>query len=159
MPSVPNQKTIIVHKDKVVSDFLQINNSEWMEVNKKFGPYALQLYLYIAKNADGYKFALSPAAAREEAGIKKTSYNNYLKLLETAGYIVKRSGNTYDFYTTPHITERQVDEEAIEDSSPYGNASNSSYESNDLFYEQDSSPQEQISSRGNREIDNREYIF
>ena len=61
MPSVPNQKTIVVHKDKVVSDFLQINNAEWMEVNKKFGPYALQLYLYLAKNADGYKFALSPA--------------------------------------------------------------------------------------------------
>ena len=107
MPSVPNQKTIVVHKDKVVSDFLQINNAEWMEVNKKFGPYALQLYLYLAKNADGYKFALSPAAAREEAGIKKTSYNTYLKLLETAGYVVKRSGNTYDFYTTPHIAERR----------------------------------------------------
>ena len=158
MPSVPNQKTIVVHKDKVVSDFLQINNAEWMEVNKKFGPYALQLYLYIAKNADGYKFALSPAAAREEAGIKKTSYNNYLKLLETAGYIVKRSGNTYDFYTTPHITERQVDE-AAENSSPYGDAGNSSDESDDWFHEQVSSPQEQINSRSNREIDNREYIF
>ena len=158
MATVPNQKIVIVHKDKVVSDFLQINNAEWMEVNKKFGPYALQLYLYIAKNADGYKFALSPAAAREEAGIKKTSYNNYLKLLETAGYIVKRSGNTYDFYTTPHITERQVDE-AAENSSPYGDAGNSSDESDDWFHEQVSSPQEQINSRSNREIDNREYIF
>ena len=158
MATVPNQKTVIVHKDKVVSDFLQINNAEWMEVNKKFGPYALQLYLYIAKNADGYKFALSPAAAREEAGIKKTSYNNYLKLLETAGYIVKRSGNTYDFYRTPHITERQVDE-AAENSSPYGDAGNSSDESDDWFHEQVSSPQEQINSRSNREIDNREYIF
>lgn len=158
MATVANQKTVIVHKDKVVSDFLQINNAEWMEVNKKFGPYALQLYLYIAKNADGYKFALSPAAAREEAGIKKTSYNNYLKLLETAGYIVKRSGNTYDFYTTPHITERQVDE-AAENSSPYGDAGNSSDESDDWFHEQVSSPQEQINSRSNREIDNREYIF
>lgn len=158
MATVANQKTVIVHKDKVVSDFLQINNAEWMEVNKKFGPYALQLYLYIAKNADGYKFALSPAAAREEAGIKKTSYNNYLKLLETAGYIVKRSGDTYDFYTTPHITERQVDE-AAENSSPYGDAGNSSDESDDWFHEQVSSPQEQINSRSNREIDNREYIF
>lgn len=159
MATVPNQKTIIVHKDKVVSDFLQINNAEWMEVNKKFGPYALQLYLYLAKNADGYKFALSPAAAREEAGIMKTSYNNYLKLLETAGYIVKRSGNTYDFYTTPHITQRQVDEEATENSSPYGDAGNSSDNSDRLFHKQASSPHEQISSRCNREIDNREYIF
>ena len=159
MPSVPNQKTIVVHKDKVVSDFLQINNAEWMEVNKKFGPYALQLYLYLAKNADGYKFALSPAAAREEAGIKKTSYNTYLKLLETAGYVVKRSRNTYDFYTTPHTAERQADEEATENSSPYVDAGNSSDNSDRLFHEQVSSPQEQISSRGNREIDNREYIF
>lgn len=159
MQTVPNQKTVIVHKDKVVSDFLQINNAEWMEVNKKYGPYALQLYLYLAKNADGYKFALSPAAAREEAGIKKTSYNNYLKLLETAGYVVKRSGNTYDFYTTPHITERQADEEATENSSPYGDTGNSSDKPDRPFYEQVGSPQEQVRSRGIREIDNREYIF
>ena len=39
--SSPNQKIIIIHKDKVSSDFLQIANSNWMGVNKKYGPYAL----------------------------------------------------------------------------------------------------------------------
>lgn len=37
--TVPNQKTVIVHREMPVKDFLQIKNENWMEVNKKFTPY------------------------------------------------------------------------------------------------------------------------
>ena len=47
--TVPNQKTVIVHREMPVKDFLQIKNENWMEVNKKFTPYGLQVYLYLAK--------------------------------------------------------------------------------------------------------------
>lgn len=50
-----------------------------MEVNKKYGVYALQLYLYLAKNANDYEMALSQAA-EAEAGIKKTTFHKYLNL-------------------------------------------------------------------------------
>lgn len=73
-----------------------------MEVNRKYGPYALQLYLYLAKNANGYEMALSQAAAEVEAGIKKTTFHKYLDLLIHEGYLVWRKGNIYDFYETPH---------------------------------------------------------
>ena len=94
--TVPNQKTVIVHREMPVKDFLQIKNENWMEVNKKFTPYGLQVYLYLAKNKDGFNLALSQAAAEEEAGIKKTTFHKYINL-----FIAERSGNKYDFYETP----------------------------------------------------------
>lgn len=99
--TVPNQKTVIVHREMPVKDFLQIKNENWMEVNKKFTPYGLQVYLYLAKNKDGFNLALSQAAAEEEAGIKKTTFHKYINLFIAEGYLVKRSGNKYDFYETP----------------------------------------------------------
>lgn len=86
-----------------------------MEFNKKHGSFALAVYLYFAKNADGYAFALSPKAAREAAGITKSTFEKYVKLMIDEGYLVRRNGNTYDFYETPHKQE-----EVNGRSSPYG---------------------------------------
>lgn len=103
--TAPNQKTVVIHKERPQSDFLQISNEHWMEFNKKYGSYALAVYLYFAKNADGYSFALSPKAAREAAGITKSTFEKYVKLMIDEGYLVRRNGNTYDFYETPHKQE------------------------------------------------------
>lgn len=112
MPTtIPNQKTITIHRQKPEKDFLQIKNSHWMEVNKKYGPYALQLYLYLAKNADNYKFALSAQAAENEAGIRRTSFHKYLDKLIAEGYLVKRGGNTYDFYEVPQGKQEKPQDE------------------------------------------------
>ena len=100
--TVPNQKTICIHKEHPKSDFLQIKNENWMRVNKELSPYGLQLYLYFAKNANGYQFSLSPEAAEKEAGINKTTFHKYVGILIEKGYLVKWSGNTFDFYETPY---------------------------------------------------------
>lgn len=105
--TVPNQNVVVIHCDKPKTNFLQIKNENWMEFNKKYGPFALQLYLYLAKNADGFQLALSKKAALEEAGIKNTSYYKYLELLINEGYLVWRNGNTLDFYETPHKQEEK----------------------------------------------------
>lgn len=73
--TVSNQKTVAIHRDKLDDSFLGIKNANWMEFNKKHNPYALQLYLYLAKNADGFQLALSQQAALEEAGITKTTFH------------------------------------------------------------------------------------
>ena len=101
--TVENQKWFCIHKPKYTSDFLQISNNEWMNVNKcsDLGPYALQLYLYLAANANNYEFALSPEAAEQAAGIRRTTFYKYLRALEEKGYVVWRRGNVFDFYTTP----------------------------------------------------------
>ena len=141
---------ITVHRDKPNKDFLQIKNTHWMEFNKKYEPYALQLYLYLAKNADGYSFALSQKAAEEEAGIKKTSFHKYIDLLIQEGYLVRRSGNTYDFYETPHKQQKNEMERP-----PCGGLSCPQGEQQNLSHELRSSPQLAEFPQQNKEIYNR----
>ena len=104
-----NQKWIKVHKTPVSRDFLQIPNQEWMHVNKELTPYGLQLYLYLASNANGYELALSPQDARDQAGICRTSFYEYLRQLEKHGYLVWRHTNTYDFYTVARPIDERTD--------------------------------------------------
>lgn len=142
MPSYPNQKTAVIHKEKVVSDFMQIPNKHWMKVNQDLGPFALQVYLYLAKNANGYSFALSQEAAEQEAGIKKTSFHKYVNLLIAEGYLVQRSGNLYDFYETPR--ERSELRSSPHDGLPSP-------------HDEQQNPQDDlICPQVNKEIDNRE---
>lgn len=121
-----------------------------MEVNKKYGPYALQLYLYLAKNASGYEMALSQAAAETEVGIKKTTFHKYLDLFIREGYLVKRNGNTYDFYEVPC---KQKEEEA--ERSPCDKHGNSQNDAKNLPHESLSSVNVQECAWDNKEIDNR----
>jgi hypothetical protein len=80
-----NQKSIRIHKPAVSRDFLQIDNKEWMAVNKQLGPYCLQLYLYLAANADGFNLELSPQHAENDAGIRRTTFYEYiLQLIHTS---------------------------------------------------------------------------
>ena len=130
----PNQKWVKIHKTELTRDFLSIPNEEWMTANKTLKPYGLQLYLYLAANKDGYGFALSPEAAREAAGITRTTFYAYLRKLEIEGYLVWRQGNVYDFYTSPrpknerthpdkHVSEVENIEyvdESFQNENPFG---------------------------------------
>lgn len=106
--TVENQKVIRIHKPKYGYDFLQVANKEWMTVNKTLSPYGLQLYLFLAGNADNFEVALSPEAAEQMAGIRSTTFYKYLRLLEEAGYLVWRKGNCFDFYTSPRPAEERT---------------------------------------------------
>lgn len=150
--TVPNQRTIIVHKIRPEYNFLQISNEHWMKFNKKYGPFALQLYLYFAKNADGFTIALSQEAAELEAGITKTTFHKYVNLLIKEGYLVKRKGNTYDFYEIP----RKQEQEGV-GSSPCGEWSSSQGEQQNLPHNHRSSLEGTKSPQANKEIDKR-YI-
>ena len=103
-----NQKSIRIHKSSVSRDFLQIANSEWMAVNKQLGPYALQLYLYLASNADGFNMELSPQHAENDAGIRRTTFYEYMRKLEIYGYLVWKHSNVFDFYTTARPADERT---------------------------------------------------
>lgn len=125
MPNtVPNQKVVHVNRQKCDKNFLQISKENWYAVNKDLGPYGLQLYLYIAGNRDGFDFALSQEAAERDAGITKTTFHKYVKVLIEKGYLVprKENSNVYDFYEVP---KRKEDKEAVSPcelkSLPHGN--------------------------------------
>lgn len=101
MDTVPNQRTVCVHREKAKSDFLGIKNENWMYASRDLGAHALRLYLYLASNADGYKFALSPADIRQRVGIPSSTYRDQFQKLVDKGYLVSNSGNGYDFYELP----------------------------------------------------------
>lgn len=103
MPNtVPNQRVISVHRERVVSDFLGIKNDHWQAAARDLGAYAFLLYLYLASNADDYRLALSPAAIRDAIGMPaSTCRDQFTKLVEKGYLVQKESGNLYDFYEVP----------------------------------------------------------
>lgn len=78
-----------------------IKNENWKRANRDLTPYGLQLYLYFASNKDGYNFNLSQEDAEQDAGIRRTTFHNYINLMIEKGYLVKSKGNCYDFYEVP----------------------------------------------------------
>lgn len=99
--TVPNQRTITVHRQPLDKDFLGIKNENWQYAARDLSPHALRLYLYLADNADGYRLGLSPAAIRAAVGIPRSTYHDQFRVLEDKGYLVHRSGSSYDFYEVP----------------------------------------------------------
>ena len=79
-----------------------------MAVNKQLGPYGLQLYLYLAANADGYTLSLSPQNAENDAGIRRTTFYDYMRKLEIHGFLVWKHSNVYDFYTTARPADERT---------------------------------------------------
>lgn len=99
--TVPNQRTITVHRQELEKDFLGIKNENWQYAARDLGPHGLRLYLYLAANADGYRFALSPAAIREAVGMPRSTYHDQFKVLEDKGYLIYKGGSSFDFYEVP----------------------------------------------------------
>ena len=115
--TVPNQKTIIIHKKKYLKNFLQVGIEEIQEVVSKYNKSTVALYLYLCANADGYNLALSQAAFENAYGIKKSAYYDAIETLTKDGYLVKEGGNTYNFYTTP-VSAKMETNDAIKQEIP-----------------------------------------
>ena len=103
MPPItfPNQRTVKVHREKAKSDFLGIKNENWQAASRDLGAHALQLYLYLASNADNYTLALSPAAVRQTIGMARSTYHDQFEKLVLKRYLVQSHGNTFEFYEVP----------------------------------------------------------
>ena len=101
--SVPNQKMITVHRERPSRDFLGIQNENWMLASQLLGPYGLQIYLYLAANADGWEMAFSPLALEQSIGLKSSTCRDHLKDLIKFGYLIQKKdgSNCYDFYEYP----------------------------------------------------------
>lgn len=108
MPNtVPNQRTIAVHRERATTNFLGIRNENWQTAARDLGAHALMLYLYLASNADGFLLALSPVAIRQAVGMPASTYRDqFIKLIDK-GYLVQRGeSHIYDFFETPqHATQ------------------------------------------------------
>ena len=103
----PNQRLVRIHRERAASDFLGIKNENWMAASRDLGAHALQLYLYLASNADNYLEALSPVAVRQAIGMARSTFHDQFHRLEDKGYLVHSHGNTYDFYEVPKSATQQ----------------------------------------------------
>ena len=99
--TVPNQRTVTVHREPAKTDFLGIKNENWMSAARDLGAHALKLYLYLASNANNYTLALSPAAVRQAIGMARSTYQDQVENLIAKGYLVQRGANSFDFYEVP----------------------------------------------------------
>ena len=101
--TVPNQRVLTIHKEPTNStNPYTLNNLEALDeaafnLQKKA---SFKLYMYLAKNQDQYKFALSSSHFMAWAGVAKTAYDSAFEELEAKGYLVPNEpGSTiYTFY-------------------------------------------------------------
>ena len=127
MPNtVANQKIVSIHRERATSDFLGKKNENWMAAARDVGAHSLMLYMYLAANKDGYALALSPAAIFNAIGMPRSTYSDQFKKLVNKGYLVPKSGNTYDFYEVPRPRSTTIEVNgAFASAAPVQSAKNS----------------------------------
>lgn len=117
METVSNQKTITTVKEK--SDaahpytIYNLNALQCAMIDLKGESF--KLWCFLNKNQDGYTFALSAVEAVKWGVGSRSSYNRAVKELIEKGYLVKGSGNHYEFFELPKsepimITVNKADE-------------------------------------------------
>lgn len=126
----PNQRMIRIHREPAKTDFLGIKNENWQAASRDLGAHALQLYLYLASNANNYSFALSPVAVRQAIGMARSTYHDQFHKLVDKGYLVPGTGNTFDFYEIPQTATQMLNMSSagvrdFEESPSHGKAVNS----------------------------------
>ncbi|MBP3672976.1 MAG: hypothetical protein J6J18_04025 [Oscillospiraceae bacterium] len=119
MPPItfPNQRMVRVHRERAASDFLGIKNENWQAASRDLGAHALQLYLYLASNANNYTVALSPVAVRQAIGMARSTYHDQFHKLVDRGYLVPSTGNTFEFYEVPQAatqTQKEVSADGLD---------------------------------------------
>ena len=116
MPPItfPNQRMVRVHRERATADFLGIKNENWQAASRDLGAHALQLYLYLASNANNYTVALSPVAVRQAIGMARSTYHDQFHKLVDRGYLVPATGNSFEFYEVPQAATQTQKETAAD---------------------------------------------
>lgn len=104
--SVPNQKTITIHQT-TQRPFVMVGIEEYQNAMRKMQPCSFAMYLYLAGNAEGYRFELSKVAFENATGYKKASYHRAYKELFELGYIYEDNGHL-NFATSPKVGTKGV---------------------------------------------------
>ena len=97
--TVPNQKIVVVQKETCDKSnlYAAINLNAMNTAAIDLDAGAFKLWVYFAKNQDGYEFALSSKDAAENFGLKKKQYDKAVKELIEKGYLLLAKGNLYFF--------------------------------------------------------------
>ena len=99
MITVPNQKIVTVEKEPCGKGnlYAAINLNAMEAAAQDLDAGAFKLWIYFAKNQNGYEFALSSKDAHDTFGLGKSQYDTAVKKLIAAGYLTNVQGNQYVF--------------------------------------------------------------
>ena len=125
--TVPNQRIITIDNKMPCNDkskdnyYARINLNAMDAAAQKLDAGAFKLWIYFAKNQEGYEFALSSKAVEETFGMKIKQYTNAFNQLVELGYLVNTNGNNYAFRENPVITKSNNEKEEEKPVMPKGN--------------------------------------
>lgn len=91
MYSTANQDIVTITKEKCDTDniYAKVNIQAMNMAMKDLTPAQFEVWMYFAKNQAGYTFAVSPAAALDECGIKKDTFQKAKQVLKDKGYLIE----------------------------------------------------------------------
>lgn len=110
MVTVANQNIVEVKKEPCDKNhiYAMINIEASQLAMKDLTPVQFQVWYYFAKNQAGYTFAVSPAAALQEFGIKKDSFQKAVAVLKEKGYLVANPAKGKNYWVFHEVPEVEV---------------------------------------------------
>lgn len=101
--TVPNQRVVETMKAECngrckENYFTECNLNSLRKALKELSPNAFKLYMYFAKNQDGYTFALSRADVMNATNISASTYTRAINEMMEKGYLVQSKGRFYEFH-------------------------------------------------------------
>ena len=112
--TVPNQKVVEVNKEVCNKQnlYATINLDAMGQAAQALDAGAFKLWIYFAKNQNGFEFALSSKEVENNFGMKIKQYNNAIDTLIDKGYLVRQGdSNKYRFNEKAVITKSNNGEE------------------------------------------------
>lgn len=109
--TVPNQKVVEVQKEPTDKEntYAAINIEAMKLAMKDLTPAQFQVWLYFAKNQQGHVFAASPAAALNEFGISKDTFQRTVRdVFEKKGYLVNNPAKGANYFVFHEIPEDDI---------------------------------------------------
>lgn len=112
--TVQNQRIIaITHKEPCDQHniYARINKKSMIEAINNLHCTPFSIWIYLASQANNYKFVFSSYAVSKELGIKKSTIQNAIRELINKNYLVQRdfNSNIYDFYELPKEKEENLE--------------------------------------------------
>ena len=100
METVANQKTITTKSAKHDKNniYATLNIEAMEQAMALLKPNTYKVWCYLAKNQNGYEFALSCVDACRFCKMSKPTYLAAIQELIATGYLTNTGGNHYDFY-------------------------------------------------------------
>lgn len=110
METFANQDIVTVTKEKCDKNniYATININAMNMAAKDLTMAQFQVWLYFARNQAGYTFAVSPAAALNDMGIKKDTFQKAKLALKEKGYLIEDLAKGKNHWIFKELPEEEI---------------------------------------------------